>query len=394
MTPDIQGGQSSLVERAKRILVEPKTEWDRIDVEPATVGSIFTGWVVILAAIPAVAQLIGSLVFGYHFFGITYHPTIMSAVTMAITQYILSVVGVFVLSLIIDALAPTFGGTKSNVQATKVAAYSYTAAWVAGILYIIPQLGVIAGLVGGLYSLYLLYLGLPRLMKVVPEKAMGYTVAVIVAAIVLWLIISAITGRVTSSFVAPPSYADGGDISGTVNIPGGGSVDLGKLNAAAKQMESAAADASSGTTKAAVAPAALQALLPETLGAFKRTEVSSSGATAAGVGGSSAEARYENGDNNIQLRVSDIAAVGALAGMASAMNVQSNRTTETGYEKTATVNGRMTSERWDTQSHDGSYSVLVANRFMVEASGTVPDIAILKQAVDAVGPDRLQSMAS
>src|SRR5438128_473366 len=84
MTGEVQGSQGSIVERVKRILVEPKLEWDRIDVEPATVRSIFRNWVVILAAIPAVATLIGVLVFGYRFFGIVYRPPITSALGTAI----------------------------------------------------------------------------------------------------------------------------------------------------------------------------------------------------------------------------------------------------------------------------------------------------------------------
>jgi len=100
---------------------------------------------------------------------------------------------VFVLALIIDALAPTFGGQKNPIQALKVAAYSATAAWVAGIFGLIPALGFLGLL--GLYSLYLLFLGLPILMKAPEDKAMGYTLVVIVAAIVLGYLVSALTAR-------------------------------------------------------------------------------------------------------------------------------------------------------------------------------------------------------
>src|SRR3546814_6606106 len=73
----------------------------------------------------------------------------------------------------------------------KVAAYSATAAWVAGIFAIVPSLAMLSIL--GLYSLYLLYLGLPRLMKAPEEKALAYTAVTIVAAIVLAVIIGAVT---------------------------------------------------------------------------------------------------------------------------------------------------------------------------------------------------------
>ena len=104
----------------------------------------------------------------------------MGALSSAVVDFAMGLIGVYVLSLIIDALAPTFGGQKDRMQALKVAAYSGTAAWVAGIFLIFPPVMLLAVL--GLYSFYLLYLGLPRLMKTPQDKATGYTAAVVVAA--------------------------------------------------------------------------------------------------------------------------------------------------------------------------------------------------------------------
>ena len=105
----------------------------------------------------------------------------------------MAVVAVFILSLIIDALAPSFSGEKNNAQALKVAVYSYTPAWLAGILQIIPMMGLLA-ILAAFYGLYLLYLGLPRLMKAPEDKALGYTAVVVICAIVLGVIASVITG--------------------------------------------------------------------------------------------------------------------------------------------------------------------------------------------------------
>jgi len=388
-------GRVNLAERVKRILLEPKAEWERIDAEPTTVGEIFRSWVLILAAVPAVASLIGSLVFGYSFLGITYRPGVMEAVATAVTQYVLAVAGVFVLALIIDALAPKFGGTSNRVQAMKVAAYSATAAWVAGIFGLIPAMAVLGIL--GLYSLYLLYLGLPRLMKAPADKAMSYTLVTIVAAIVLAFLIGAIMAPISAMFGGGPANVASGDLSGKVSVPGGGELDLGKLGEATKQLEAATAQMqggnAGGAAAAAIPVASLQALLPASLGAYRRSEVSSSAAAAGGLGGSQAEARYESGDSNFSLQVADVGAAGALAALGGALNAQSSRQTETGYEKTETVDGRMVTEKWDNQSRQGSYGVLVANRLMVQAEGTAPNIDTLKQAVNAVGIERLEALA-
>ena len=48
-----------LIDRAKSILLKPKSEWEVIDAEPASVGSIFIGYAMILAAIPPLAGLVG-----------------------------------------------------------------------------------------------------------------------------------------------------------------------------------------------------------------------------------------------------------------------------------------------------------------------------------------------
>jgi hypothetical protein len=377
----VQGG---MVGRIRRILLEPKAEWARIDVEPDTVGGIFTRWVLILAAIPALARMIGALVFGYSAWFVVYRPSVAEAAGAAVVRYAMTVLGTFVLALIIDALAPSFGGTRNKVQAVKVAAYAATASWLAGIFAIVPSMAVLGLL--GLYSLYLLYLGLPRLMKVAQDKALPYTLVTIAAALVLALVVTAVVAPISAMFVSRSALVGTPTAGGTVTLPGAGTLDLGKLRQTADRMKAA-------QEVKAVTPTALQALLPAALGDYKRTEISSAGANAGGIGGSEADARYVNGDNSIRLKVTDMAAAGAIAALGSALNVESSRQTETGYEKTGNVDGRMTSEKWDGKSHDGSYSVVVAGRFMVEAEGTVPSIDALKQAVAAVGVDRVEALA-
>ncbi len=212
-TNPLPGAPASLIDRVKNILLTPKTEWPRIDAEPATVGSIFTSYVLILAAIGPIATLIGQQVFGMSFLGVTYKPPIGFTVATSVLTYALSLVSIYVLSLIIDALAPSFGGTKDPVKAFKVAAYSWTAAWIAGIFGIIPQLAILSIL--GLYSLYLLFLGLPVLMKSPQDKAVGYTVVTIVIALVLWFVVGIITAALVASFFPLGGIMSGG---GSINF--------------------------------------------------------------------------------------------------------------------------------------------------------------------------------
>jgi hypothetical protein len=100
----------------------------------------------------------------------------------------------YVLALIIDALAPTFNSQRSRIQALKLAAYSSSAGWVAGIFGLIPWIRPLEIL--GLYSVYLLYLGVPVLMKTPREKVLPYTAGIVLAGVVLFASVGAITGRV------------------------------------------------------------------------------------------------------------------------------------------------------------------------------------------------------
>jgi hypothetical protein len=183
-----------LVSRAKNILLSPKQEWQVIDDEETSVGALYIGYIIPLAAIGPVASIIGMEIFGISLPSVgTYRVPIGAAFRQGVAQYVMALVGVFVLALIIDELAPYFRGRENRYQALKVAAYSSTAVWVVGIVGLIPALSILWPL--GLYSLYLLSLGLPALMKVPQDKAMGYTVVVIICAVGLFFVIGVIVAR-------------------------------------------------------------------------------------------------------------------------------------------------------------------------------------------------------
>ena len=129
----------------------------------------------------------------------SFRVPIFTSISSAVVQYILTLVGVYVLALIIDALAPTFSGEKNLNQAFKVAAYSHTPGWIVAVVSLIPSLSPLGIL--GLYGLYLLYLGLPVLMESPKEKSLGYTVAVIIAAIVIFMVI----GFISRAFISYPT---------------------------------------------------------------------------------------------------------------------------------------------------------------------------------------------
>jgi hypothetical protein len=181
-----------LVERVKAILLTPKSEWLVIEREPGDPAYLFMNYVAILAAIPAVCGFIGLSLVGI--------VSIGSGLVFAIVSYLLAFVFVYVLGLIIDALAPTFEAHKNPSNALKLAVYSMTPGWVAGILLLIPiSVLSILGLIADLYGLYLLWVGLPLLMKAPEEKAVVYTAATAICAIVTFIVIRWAVGLIAGA---------------------------------------------------------------------------------------------------------------------------------------------------------------------------------------------------
>ena len=395
--------RTALIERVKSILLKPKEEWVKIEAEPATAQGLYMNYIVILAALPAVCRFIGSLIFGYSFLGVTYRPGLVGSLTTGIVQYVLQLVGVFVLALIIDALAPTFSAQKNQTQALKLAAYSWTAAWLAGCFALIPALGILS--IVGIYSLYLLYIGLPVLMKAPQDKALPYTGAVVVCAIVLSVIIGMVAGTLMPR---PHTLASGGTVSGQIKMPNGATVDLGALQQAAKNLEAAGAAASASASGSASganssgAPAAvtaidtekLKALLPDDLsGGYSRGDINTGSGGLPGISGSGASATYTHDNETIEVSVVDLGALGAMAAMSGILGANASEQNSTHYSKMATIDGRQTMEEYDSEQKSGTYAVIVASRVMVSAEGHGADMDALKSAVKRVDLDRVEHLA-
>jgi len=189
----------NLIERVKNILVSPANEWQVIKNENLSIQEIFTSYVLILAAIPVIAGFIGQTLIGVSvpFFG-TFRYPIGTGILYAVLQYVLSVAGVYALALIIDALAPSFGASKDLVTSLKVVAFSYTASWVVGILSIIPALGMLA-VIGSIYSLVLLYMGMKALKEPPQDKLVGYYVVTLIVSIILFAVIGFIVSAIALS---------------------------------------------------------------------------------------------------------------------------------------------------------------------------------------------------
>jgi hypothetical protein len=174
----------NIIERVKALAVDPKVEWRAIDAEQITMQDLFTKYVMILAAIPPVANFIGLCIVGSGPFGATVRMPLAAGVAYAALMYLLSLGWVYVLAMVIQMFSPKFEGHGEFIDALKVAAFTPTPAWIAGVFGIIPALSIIGNLVS-LYSLYLLYLGLPTLTEPPQEKEVPFFCVVVLTMIVL-----------------------------------------------------------------------------------------------------------------------------------------------------------------------------------------------------------------
>jgi len=189
---------NKIIQRARALLVTPRTEWPVIAAEPATVQGLYRDYFMILAAIPPICQFVKVCILGYAWHGFRVYRLGMGAgLTAAMVEYVTSLAALYVLALIVEALAPNFGGESNRIQALKVSGYAYTASWIAGVGMILPGLSGLIALAGAIYSVYLFYLGLPSTMKVLPERATGFTAIVVISGFVLGWIIAVVTGGIT-----------------------------------------------------------------------------------------------------------------------------------------------------------------------------------------------------
>src|SRR5262245_15353396 len=385
----------SIVDRVKNICFTPDSEWQVIEAENAPAGSLIGGYVVPLLAIGAVAGFIGGSVVGHTvpFLG-TYRTPPLIGLAGAVFLFVMSIIGVFVISVIINALAPTFGGQQNSSQALKVAVYSYTPAWIAGVLHILPLLGAL-GLIAALYGLYLLYLGLPRVMKCPEDKALAYTAVVVVCAIVLAVVTTAVTAAVAGAGMLTSAALSGGSLGGgplgrTTGASRSASGDetrfdkdspLGKLQALGDKLEAnnkkIEAAQKAGNQEAAASAAIdglatlfggghkvdpididqLKSFVPETFAGLPRRRMNTEKTGIASLMVSKAHAEYgDGGEKRVTLEISDSGGASGLVTLAGWAGMQEERQDENGEERTRKVDGRLVHEKVSKNGGSNEFS--------------------------------------
>lgn len=197
---------AALMGRVQRLLFSPATEWDAIASEPADIRKTYIEYVGPLVIAAAVAAALGQLIIGNNVGFTTIRLPMGTVLTFMVLQVFLGLAGVYAVAWVINTLAPQFDATPDMDNAFRLSAYFPTAMWVSGLITILPQLSQLVWL-GIFYSFYLLYLGVPKLMKPAPDKATTYTIAIVIVSIVIFIVMKSLAGSMAFSPGMPMGMA-------------------------------------------------------------------------------------------------------------------------------------------------------------------------------------------
>ena len=170
--------------RAAALLADPVSAWARIEKEAGDVAYLLVSYVALFALIPALSGFIGDCVIGVIVPGRgTVRLPIFDGLLGAAFGYVASFAQVLVVGLSLDVVAPWFGANRSFAAALKLAVYSFTPVWLAGVFWLLPGLRFL--LFVGFYGAFILAEGLPTLMRAPERKALPYAAVIVVIAAVL-----------------------------------------------------------------------------------------------------------------------------------------------------------------------------------------------------------------
>ena len=383
--------RAALLQRVLDILMRPRDTWLQIDAEDGNPARIYLGYLVFLAAIPAVAGFIGYSLIGAGAFGISVRVPVVQGLVSMVVGYVLSLAMVYVLALIANMLAPRFQAQQDMGSAFKLVAYASTAGMLGGVFSILPSLAML-GLLAALYSVYLIYSGIPVLMKAPQEKAVGYTAALVVCGILAGIVVGLATSLVTPGARGLGAGMAGMGDTGSVamKVPGTDiKIDTGRLEEASRKMEEAQAK---GDTQAAAkaatemmgaalggkggepfAPKLLRDTLPERVGDLPRTAIEARSESAMGMQFTHVSAQYTHEDKELEIQIQDLGAVPALrmamAGWATT-TAESENADE--VERIYRQGDTTIKESYRKDGSSSDVALMLPNGVMVQAYGRLP----------------------
>ena len=453
----VQAPAPGFIVRVRNIVLTPRSEWDVIAPESTTVAQLYTGYVILLSALAAVIAFVHLTVIGANLplgGGVLRYP-LGSGLAATAMSYVSGLIGVFLVGLIVNGLAGTFSAQADQRQALKAAAYSLTPAWLSSVLALSPILPTLLQFLAGCYGIYVLYLGLPVVMRAPKEKAVRYTAAVVICTILLGIVLgvvatalgivgsragilgsnspfggqtaeqeqaaardqgAAVAGNVIGNMLGTDAQGKAGLGTAMSNLAkigeqsqqaaqqnGGGTggsdspptaADMQNAVAGAGGLLTALGGALGGPHRAApVDFKTLSDLLPTSLEGMKRTSAEGSARGAIGIKTTSAVADYADAHGaTVHLEIADLTGISGLMDLANNLVQNTTSQSDAGYERDVTLNGRSGHEKYDAPGKKGEISMQVAKRFTVDLTGEGLEMAALEKAYNEIDVSRLEAM--
>jgi hypothetical protein len=374
----------ALIARVKNLLLTPGPEWVAIDREEADPRRLTLRYVAPLAAIPATAIVIALAVVGVQAGGGWHRAPLLGVVLSALIFFVLTIAAVFAFASIINWLAPRFGAGRNYRQAFKVSAYSITAAMVAGILAAWPALQIFA-LLGASYSLYLLFLGVPRVMHPPPKSAVNYSIVAIFAAMAVAIVVG-----MAAMFVAGPT---GNPFPQFPSLP-----IMEQSDAPVLRGPDAAPPESEGLLRPGgggrVTNGDLRGAAPDQLAGLNRVAAGVERSGQPGQRTVKLEAEYRGGAASLSLQIVYSPSIAQVIGFGGVSTSEFDRETADGYSRRRRAGDALIVEDWNEASQSGSYGRLVEDRFYVRATGRGVSPQDLRAAVEVFGQETLAQFAA
>jgi hypothetical protein len=372
----------ALIARVKNLLLRPATEWDVIDQEEVEPRRLALRYVAPLAAIPTLAIIIALAVVGVQAGGEWVRAPILGVLLSAFIFFVMTIGGVFAFAAIINWLAPRFGATKNYRQAFKLSAYSVTAALVAGILAAAPALQVFA-LMAGAYSLYLLFVGAPKVMHPEPKAALNYAIVTTFAAIAVALVV----GAAAMAAIGPNAKL-------FPNLPRLPFVDQAPPIQVETTLPTNAQSRPDSARPPRPAGSDLRGVAPETMAGLMRVATGVERSGQPGQRTVRLEAEYRDGGRSLTLQITYSPSIAQVIGFGGVSTSEFNRETADGYSRRRREGYAIIVEDWNTASQAGSYGRLTQETFYVKASGRGVSTDELRTAVNAFDEETLAQFAA
>lgn len=375
----------SLLQRLRSILQRPGEAWLAIDAEPGDASLIYGRHVAVLAVIPPLATFVGATLGGEGAIGSGGPMPLATPLLQIVVAYVLSLVAVYGLAGIVEALAPAFGGRKDGLAALKLVAYASTPAFLGGAFAAKPALAPL-GVVAALYGVYLFYRGVPVLMQARPGGAAAYTAVAAVcalgSAVLLGVLTSLTVGEEPTTYLARafgrprpsarPASAD-------PPVAGKSAIEL-------------LVDAF--TQRTAPIPADdLKAALPASLSDLQRSSLDATAHKVMGITTTTATAFYDAGERRVALSIVDVGTLGTAPGIFGTGQDKSEDRTDDASGPRQPEAREFIDEAERKSADDYSRATLrLANGVIVTALGWNVDATTLKSLVLGLDLARLEAM--